>query len=191
MKRDIIKACEYHELSANTPVLNLSSLGNYLWARIPVEYKHYQLIDMYDASGNELREVDFFGKIEMDHDHPWIGIPVTILDIHAGKHIYRFNFYDPSTGSYSSLFLSYRAQDDNPVTPYIYMPNRGNTSVENNSWKDGSYAEDFYRDMSSKVDYQVTGYDPLLFGEELNIGNYCSNCVLTSCENCPYKQEEV
>lgn len=187
MRENVLIGCEYNQLKMHTPVLNLSSLGSVLYIQIPQELCKYQLCSIFDLSSKSPREVDFFGKISQDHDHPWIDIPVEILNLRSGKHTYRLDFLDLDTTTYHRIFISYVAQDDNPETPYIYMKNRGNTS-EDNSWKDGKYADDFYNKLRSEVE-ATYGYDPLLFAEsESSVPAYCSTCNLPSCENCPYKE---
>lgn len=188
MRDDILVGCEYSQLKMNTHLLNISSLGSVFYIQIPKEYCKYQLCSIYDLSGKAPREVDFFGKIQQDHNHPWIDVPVSIFNLRSGKHIYRLDFLDIACNVYHRIFVSYISQDDNPETPYIYMPDRGNVSKEDNSWKDGSYAEDFYIKQREEVE-ATYGYDPLLFAEsEINTSAYCSICNLSSCENCPHKE---
>lgn len=180
--------CDYNELNMHTPVWNLSSLGSKIYVKIPVTYCKYLISDMYDISNGASREVDIFdGKVKTDKYHPWIEIQTSILNMRSGKHIYKINFLDPITDTTCSLFISYVAQDDNPETNYIYMRDRGNTNTRDNDWKDGMYADNFYAKLSEKVE-QTYGYDPLLFGEEVNFANYCSLCTLPNCNNCPYKE---
>lgn len=188
MRDDILVGCEYNQLKMHTPMLNISSLGGIFYIQIPNEYKRYQLCSIYDLSGKSPREVDFFGKVQQDHSHPWVDVPVEVFSLRSGKHIYRLDFLDIECNLYHRLFVAYIAQDDNPETPYVYMQGRGNTSVEDNSWKDGSYADEFYSKQRAEVE-ATYGYDPLLFAEsELNAPVYCSTCNLPSCENCPYKE---
>lgn len=186
MRNDILIGCDYNQLNLHTPVLNISSLGNSLHVKIPQAYCKYQLISIYDISGKEPREVNFFGLITQDYNHPWIDIPLSILSLRSGKHIYRLDFYDSITDTVNATFISYVSQDDNPETSYIYMKNRGNADSSANTWKDGSYADEFYEQLREEVE-ETYGYDPLLFGE--SEGNYyCSMCALPTCDNCPYKE---
>lgn len=196
MRKDILVGCDYDQLNMHTPVLNLSALGGFLWMQIPVGFCKYQLFEIYDISDKVSREVAFYGKIHQDHDHPWLQIPTEILDLKSGKHTYRFDFLDVISNVYNTIFISYVIQDDNPLTSYVYMENRGNTSEEDNSWKDGQYADDFYENLRESVE-ETYGYDPLLFAESegaysdssnSDSYNYCSTCTLPSCENCPYKE---
>lgn len=184
MQQNMLTGCSYNQLNMNTPIFNISSLGSYLPMKIPKEFCKYQLCGIYDLSNGSPREVNFFGKISQDFFHPWIDLPCEILDLNSGKHTYRFDFLDVTCDVSCQLFASYVAQDDDPATPYVYMSNRGNTS-EDNSWKDGKYADDFYTDLRKEVE-QTYGYDPLLFGESLS--GPCATCTLSSCDNCPYKE---
>lgn len=187
----VLVGCEYNQLVSNTPVLNIFALGPTVWVQIPVQYKKYDLFEIHDISGKVSREVDFFGKAKFDHDHPWIGLPIEIFNLRSGKHIYKLVFLDTETNLQHLTFISYVSQDDNPETSYIYMKNRGNNDPEGNTWKDGKYADTFYENLRQEVE-QTYGYDPLLFGETTSSWgsyNYCSTCVLPTCEQCPYRQE--
>lgn len=189
MRNDVLIGCSYDQLIYHTPVLNISSLGSTIYIKIPESYCKYTLCDIYDISNKEPREVDFFGKLQRDFDHPWIQLPVAIFNLRSGKHTYRFNFLDQITNTFETLFISYVSQDDDPETPYIYMSNRGNSTSSSNEWKDGTYVDTFYRNLREDTE-QTYGYDPLLFGEYENITsyNYCSTCNLPNCNNCPYKE---
>lgn len=162
----VLTGCSYNQLNKYTPVLNLNSLDSCLLVSIPKKFCRYSLYQIMDLSSKSPREVNFFGKIQQDPDHPWLTIPLEILDVKSGKHTYKIVFYDSCTSSFESIFISYISQDDNPETPYIYMDNRGNINPADNSWKDGKYSDEFYEEMCKE--YEATyGYDPRKFPNPL------------------------
>lgn len=177
--------CEYNELNKFTPVLNLNSLQGAIWMSIPKVLSKQRLYEIHDISKQVSREVNFFGKIEQDYDHPWLRIPIEILNVRSGKHTYKFIFLDPVSGEFTNLFMSYISQDDNPETPYVYMEGRGNAVPEANKWKDGKYSEDFYNELRKNVEENY-GYDPLMYSG-YSKESICAMCTTHDCSSCPYK----
>lgn len=160
----ILKACNYNDLNKHTPVFHLSALEQYMWVKIPKQFDSYSLYSIDDISGLDSKEVDFYDKVFKDDCHPWLKIPVSILDIRSGKHIYKLRFADPNSEEIFDVYISYVCQDDNPETPYIYMSGRGNTTT--NTGKYGSYV-----DSDSDDDTDST-----------------SSTTSTCCCYCPYLQ---
>lgn len=178
--------CEYNELNKYTPVLNLNSLQGTIWMSIPKKLCKFQLYEVHDISKQVSKEVDFYNKIERDSDHPWMRIPLDILNLRSGKHVYKFIFYDPRSNEFYNLFMSYISQDDNPETPYVYMKGRGNPNPDTNTWKDGKYSEDFFNDLRKDVE-DTYGYDPLMYSG-YSKSDYCSMCTTYDCDNCQYNK---
>lgn len=162
----VLASCAYNELNRHTPVLNLNSMDSCILVSIPKKLCKYTLYQIMDLSDKSPKEVNFYGKIQQDPDHPWLTIPLEILNVRSGKHTYKIVFYDSFHSSFESVFISYISQDDNPETPYIYMSGRGNADSNDNAWKDGKYSDEFYDEMCKE--YEATyGYDPRKFPNPL------------------------
>lgn len=185
MSENILIGCDYKNLNKNTPVFNLSSLQSFIWMSIPKYLNRCKLYEIYDLSHQAQKEVDFYGKIHQDFNHPWIQIPTEILDLKSGKHIYKFCFLDERMNQFHNIFVSYISQDDNPETPYVYMEGRGNKNHDANVWKDGQYSEEFFEKMRETIK-QNYGYDPFQYNNYTQL-DYCSRCTTYDCQNCPYK----
>lgn len=181
---NILIACEYKELNANTPVFNLSSLQNYFWVQVPKKLCKYKLYEMYDLSHPIIKEVNFYGKIIQDVDHPWIKIPLEILDMKSGKHTYKLCFLDTQNENSANTFISYISQDDNPETPYVYMQGRGNPLHDANKWKDGMYSDEYLKELQETI-IENYGYDPFAYSGYTQ-SDYCAMCTTYNCDNCPY-----
>ena len=145
------------------------------------------MYEIYDLSGSVSKEVNFYGKISQDLEHPWIRIPLEILDMKAGKHTYKLCFLNTCNNEAINTFISYISQDDNPETPYVYMTGRGNPVHDANTWKDGKYSEDYFKDFRQTI-IENYGYDPFAYNGYTQ-ENYCSICTTYDCNNCPYFNE--
>lgn len=178
--------CNYDELNKFTPVLNLNSLSGSIWMSIPKRVNTFTLYEIYDISKQKSREVDFYGKIHQDFDHPWLRIPLQILDMRSGKHTYKFVFYDTKSSEFYNIFMSYICQDDNPETPYVYMDGRGNPNPDANIWKDGQYSEDFYNQLRKNIE-DTYGYDPLMYSNYSST-DYCAICTTYNCSDCSHRK---
>jgi hypothetical protein len=152
---------------------------------IPKRLNRCRLYEIYDLSKPASREVNFYGKITQDEDHPWLRIPLEILDMRSGKHTYKFSFLDERSNEFINTFVSYISQDDNPETPYVYMKGRGNTHHDANAWKDGSYSDDYFKNLQKAI-IENYGYDPFSYND-YSQSDYCSRCATYDCDNCPYK----
>lgn len=179
---NILIACEYNKLNANTKVFNLSSLQDYFWVQIPKKLCRYTLYAIYDLSHSMIKEINFYGKIIQDSDHPWIKVPIEILDMKSGKHIYKLCFLNVYTDDTINTFISYISQDDNPETPYVYMKDRGNPSHDDNKWKDGMYSDEYLKELQANIITNY-GYDPFMYS---SYGFYaeCAQCNTYDCNNC-------
>ena len=183
---NIIVACDYRELNKYTQVFNLASLQGSIWLSIPKYISLMRLFEIHDLSNKQSREVNFYGKIEQDFDHPWLQIPLEILDLKSGKHTYKLVFLNEKENEFRSIFFSYISQDDNPETPYIYMEGRGNSSHEANQWKDGSYSDEYFDYMRKEIENKY-GYDPFSYSG-YDKSDYCARCTSYNCSTCPYNK---
>ena len=142
----LLEACRFEELNQNTPVFNIYALDSGIWIHVPSWLKGYSLINILDISAQFPVEVAFTSStLAQACFHPWIRISTSILDLTSGQHVYKLIFRNKSHKCESqSAFVSYIARDNNPKTPYIYMPNRGNPTDTNT--KDYNYTEEYVTD---------------------------------------------
>lgn len=181
----LLVGCDYDELNKFTPVLNLNSLSGFIWMSIPKYVNTFTLYEIHDISNQISKEVNFYGKIHQDYDHPWLQIPLQILNMRSGKHTYKFIFYDEICKEFHNVFMSYISQDDNPETPYVYMEGRGNPNPDVNTWKDGQYSQDFYDKLRKDIE-DTYGYDPLMYSGYTQ-KDYCAMCTTYNCSECSHK----
>ena len=181
---NILIACSYDQLNINNKIFNLNSLGDSFWVRIPKNLTKYNLFQIYDISGKLPREVNIFGRIHQDHEHPWIQLPLDILDVKSGLHTYKLDFLNPFSYDKETIFIRYTSQDDNPETPYVYMKDRKNPNHEANIWKDGKYADEYFEQLNRSIE-ATYGYNPETYSTYTN-EEYCSHCTSYNCDNCPH-----
>ena len=124
----LLIACEYDKININTKVFNKDALAFGVWVNLPHYVCSFALTKIIDISKQKYEEIEFDASTVMqDYPHPWVRIDTSILDLVSGMHIYKLVFsHIPTTKFHESVYISYIIQDDNPETPYIYMPDRGN-----------------------------------------------------------------
>lgn len=124
----LLTACEYDTINVNTKVFNKDALSSGLWVNLPAYVSGLALTKIIDISNQKYEEVKFDAStVIQDYPHPWVRIDTSILDLVSGMHMYKLIFEPiPTNGMSKSVYIAYILQDDNPETPYIYMPDRGN-----------------------------------------------------------------
>lgn len=124
----LLIACEYDKININTKVFNKDALSNGIWVNLPGYVSSLVLTKIIDISDQKSEEIKFdAATVIQDYPHPWVRISDRILDLVSGMHIYKLVFESiPRKRISESVYIAYILQDDNPVTPYIYMPDRGN-----------------------------------------------------------------
>lgn len=142
----LLEACRFEELNMNTPVFNIYALDGDIWVHLPSWLKGLRLVSMLDISGQFPVDVIIeSSEIKQECGRPWVRIPISAIDLTSGQHIYKLTFSSkfPSDEA-QSVFISYIARDNNPKTPYIYMPNRGNpTNITSTEY---DYEEEYVTD---------------------------------------------
>lgn len=113
----ILVADRYKSLPEHCRIINPIELDTMVHVGIPSEYYRgstpFKFIEV--ESRNQLSVED----IIFDKIHPWVDIPVGLINTNPGKHTYELSFY--KNGYIHSVFFSYIMQIDDPETPYIYM----------------------------------------------------------------------
>ena len=124
----LLIACEYDKININTKVFNKDALASGVWVNLPAYFSSFALSKIIDISKQKYEEVEFDADTVMqDYPHPWVRIDTSILDLVSGMHIYKLVFEPiPKNGMSDAVYIAYIIQDDNPETPYVYMPDRGN-----------------------------------------------------------------
>lgn len=124
----LLIACEYDKININTKIFNKDALSSGVWVNLPPYVSALALKSIIDISKQKYEEVEFSADTVMqDYPHPWVRIDAGILDLVSGMHIYKLVFEPiPENGYSESAYIAYIIQDDNPETPYVYMPDRGN-----------------------------------------------------------------
>ena len=124
----LLIACEYDKININTKIFSKDALSSGVWVNLPPYVSALALKSIIDVSKQKYEEVEFSADTVMqDYPHPWVRIDSDILDLVSGMHIYKLVFeHIPETGYSESVYIAYIIQDDNPETPYVYMPDRGN-----------------------------------------------------------------
>ena len=124
----LLVACEYDKININTKVFNKDALSNGLWVNLPAYVGCFNLAKIIDISNQKYEEVKFdTSTVVQYYPHPWVRIDTSILSLVSGMHMYKLIFEPKFKNDFSQpVYIAYILQDDNPVTPYIYMPDRGN-----------------------------------------------------------------
>lgn len=124
----LLTACEYDTINIHTKIFNKDALSSGVWVNLPAYVSSLALSKIIDISNQKYEEIAFDAStIIQDYPHPWVRIDTGILDLVSGMHIYKLVFESiPSNGVEESVYIAYIIQDDNPETPYVYMPDRGN-----------------------------------------------------------------
>lgn len=142
----LLEGCLYEDLAKHTPIFNIYALDDCVWVHLPSWIQRYKLMSIHDISGQFSKDVIFNNaNVIQDHPKPWIKISTSLLDLRSGQHVYKLTFRDKKmTDNTPSIFISYIAQDNNPKTPYIYMPHRGNP--EKIDTTEYNYTEEYMTD---------------------------------------------
>lgn len=121
--RNIVNACNYHELPKNTPVVNKLQFEPYIWISIAsARKKHLIVYEICEILEDNTKDTsNQITKYTCDKCKPWIQIQSEYMNTKVGYHLYRIGFIDPVTDDICYMFFSYIIQDDNPDKPYIYM----------------------------------------------------------------------
>lgn len=123
----VIEACKYEDLASNTPVFNVYALDDVIWVHLPPYLRFFTLTKLQDITGRHIKDIEFDAEtIVPDKFHPWLKIDKSILDLEPGQHVYKLELVNEKLHLEYTVFMSYITRTNNPKTPYIYMPNRGN-----------------------------------------------------------------
>lgn len=174
-------ACEYGELNSHTPVWNLSASDDTIYVKLPYTFSSYVLYKVDDITCGKSSEVNIFDNFYQDLGHLWISFPRAIFNMNPGKHTYKLYFIDKCNQSHS-LFISYVCQDDDPMTPYIYMKDRGNTSSEDNEWKQGKYAQEYFNELNAVIEKE--------YPDQVHSIDATSHDKTSCCDYCKYNKED-
>lgn len=131
-----VEVVKYNRLSGNCKVFNANMLDTYMWLHLPVETKFMEFYKLFNITGQGDVEVDTTNCIGRENNHPWIRLKLDVLDKTSGIKLYKLQLMDVRSDEPYNYYFTYRIQDDNPYTPYIYMKDRGNPDNPNN--KDNS-----------------------------------------------------
>lgn len=117
----IVKACDYDDLYKYGKVFNLENFGPTLHVELVHNiYRDLRLYNIYNIETYD--EISRYYHRE-ETMHPWIDIPVDVLDLKVGLHTYRIEFANSITGDVYYQYFTYTIQDDCPDKPYIYVDN--------------------------------------------------------------------
>ena len=124
----LLIACEYDKININTKLFSKDALSSGVWVNLPAYVSALVLTNIIDISRQKYEEVGFDADtVFQDYPHPWVRIDTGVLDLVSGMHIYKLVFEPiPNNGISETVYITYIIQDDNPETPYVYMPDRGN-----------------------------------------------------------------
>jgi hypothetical protein len=124
----LLVACEYDTINVNTKVFNKYALSGSIWVNLPNYVRCCTLVKIIDISNQKYEEVGFDESTVIQYSpRPWIKIDTSILSLVSGMHTYKLIFESKFGNDFSqSVYIAYILQDDNPITPYVYMPDRGN-----------------------------------------------------------------
>lgn len=142
----LLTGCHYNELNMHTEIFNVYALDEHIWVHLPKWAARSKLESIYNISGQYSEDVIFTSETaSQDYPRPWLKLAVSLLDTTSGQHVYKLVFRNnPKCTETIAVFISYIARDNNPKTPYIYMPNRGNpTSTDT---KEYNYTEEYVTD---------------------------------------------
>lgn len=142
----LLSGCQFGDLSKNTPVFNIYALGDWIWIHLPRWVILHELISVHDISAQVVTDIAYDdASLIYDGHRPWIKIRTSLLNLTSGQHIYKFIFKGKHSDDETlPMFVSYISRDNNPVTPYIYMPNRGNPV--DTSTEEYDYTEEYVTD---------------------------------------------
>lgn len=116
-----LTACCYDEISRNTQLINKDQFPYWLWIQLPKcvlrDYELYQVDEFFPHTG----ECDWLDSIEREAGRPWLRIAQKMLNLAAGKHVYKLSFVNRYTNDTVDYYFSYILQDSCPEQPYIYM----------------------------------------------------------------------
>lgn len=123
---NVLNACDYNELYKNTKIFSIDQLDTDLMIKLPASCANVMLYEMINISKSDTQEDVFIGELKRDPGRLWLDLKLHLLDLSSGKHMYKLKFTDEYNRRHITLYFAYIIQDDNPITPYIYMPGRGN-----------------------------------------------------------------
>lgn len=123
---NILEACDYSQISKNTKILSKDQLDFKISVHLPLICKTTMLYQINNISKSDDQEEIYLGDVKRDGFRLWLDINLEALDLRSGKHTYKMYFSDRENIQHPILYFAYIIQDDNPKTPYIYMPDRGN-----------------------------------------------------------------
>ena len=108
------------QLARINKIISKKSLDPILWVKLPdVIFQDFHIESISDVT-NEETYVDS-EYYQRDDWRPWIHISLEGLDTEVGYHIYKIVLASLDNLVRANLFFSYRIQDDDADTPYIYM----------------------------------------------------------------------
>lgn len=120
----MLDACKYSETPSNLILFNSKELNDYLWIRLPKLFTRlFDVVDISEMISEETKSIEDLS--EVFKENIWVKIPVNILNVSIGMHIYSITLQRKECYQYEEnrfvLYFSYMIQDDNPDKPYVYM----------------------------------------------------------------------
>ena len=114
----IVMAVPQSALYSYTKVFNLKRFGPTLHVQIEkYVHKNYRLMRIFNVDTCENVGTYYYDEL----CHPWVDIPVDLLNLSIGLHTYSLEFINLVTGDTFYQYFNYTIQDDDPDKPYIYM----------------------------------------------------------------------
>lgn len=110
--------CTRKEINTMSPVINRQELSEFIWVKLPPEFKGLKLISINQVQPVVLEDI-VLGSVVFDRT--WVRIPSVLLNTTWGKHEYIMKFSDSRVDVPVNLYFGYIIQDNNPDKPYIYM----------------------------------------------------------------------
>ena len=168
---EYLDSSKYGDLAKHSSTISSKELSQFITVRLnDVRFFGRSICSIEDMSSSESMEILLENNVVFDGIHPWVDIPVTILDVKAGYHLIKMSFIDPVTMDISSTFFSYTIQDSDPYKPYAYMKGIRNVC---DPTKDGIYRsiepiDEIMEDSIEGSDYDY-GYEEPYFDDDLEI----------------------
>lgn len=123
---NVLNACDYNELYKNTKIFSIDQLESDLVIKLPKNCADLMIYELINISKSDTQEDVFIGEISREPGRLWLDVKLHLLDTTSGKHMYKLKFTDECNRKHMTVYFAYIIQDDNPITPYVYMPGRGN-----------------------------------------------------------------
>lgn len=106
----------------DVPVINLQSLGPYIFIQIPPKFLHDFWIEHVSDISDSANPVDATELLKHHFPHRmWIRCPKDEMNLAVGMHKYMFTFVRAMPDDKFELFVTYTIQSDAPDRPYYYM----------------------------------------------------------------------